>query len=152
MESEGNTDEDAGVYTFALSLPIMDSIRYQAIGVLHRIYDAKEFFSPSIDTIHFGETGHAMIIDGGGVVLRCPILPTGFRLTDTELIPLVTPMHNGWTEAGQLLFDRLPKLVPADDAQNLATFNFKRDVFEGPNDICGIGIVVLETGQAAQAL
>jgi hypothetical protein len=99
LESEGNTDEDAGVYTFALSLPIMDSIRYQAIGVLHRIYDAKEFFSPSIDTIHFGETGHAMIIDGGGVVLRCPILPTGFRLTDTELIPLVTPMHNGWTEA-----------------------------------------------------
>ena len=92
-------DERVDTYTFALSLPIMDSIRYQAIGILHRIYDAKEFFSPSIDTIQFGETGHVMLIDGDGVVLRCPILPTGFRLTDTALIPLVTPMYNGWAEA-----------------------------------------------------
>ena len=99
IEGEGKVNGKVGAYTFALSLPIMDSIRYQAIGVLHRIYDAKEFFSPSIDTIQFGDTGHAMIIDGDGVVLRCPILPTGFRLTDTELIPLVTPMHNGWAEA-----------------------------------------------------
>jgi len=98
-EPAADNDEQAGTYTFALALPIMDSIRYQAIGVLHRIYDAKEFFSPSIDTIQFGDTGHVMIIDGDGVVLRCPILPTGFRLTDTELIPLVTPMYNGWTEA-----------------------------------------------------
>ena len=121
LEGAGKTDEEPGAYTFALSLPIMDSIRYQAIGVLHRIYDAKEFFSPTIDTILFGDTGHAMIIDGDGVVLRCPILPTGFRLTDTELIPLVTPMYNGWTEAptdghgGQrtefLGFDLFPNII-----------------------------------------
>ena len=92
-------NEQAGTYTFALSLPIMDSLRYQAIGVLHRIYDANEFFTPSIDTIRFGKTGHVMLIDSKGIVLSCPILPTGTQLNDAELIPLVTPMHNGWTEA-----------------------------------------------------
>ena len=92
-------NERIGSYTFTLSLPIMDSLRYQAIGVLHRIYDAKEFFAPTIDTIRFGKTGHVMLIDSKGIVLSCPILPTGTRLSDTELIPLVTPMHNGWTEA-----------------------------------------------------
>ena len=92
-------DERAKTYTFTLSLPIMDSIRYQAIGVLHRIYDANEFFTPSIDTIRFGKTGHVMLIDSKGVVLSCPILPTGTQLSDADLIPLVTPMHNGWTQA-----------------------------------------------------
>ena len=92
-------NERIGSYTFTLSLPIMDSIRYQAIGVLHRIYDAKEFFAPTIDTIRFGRTGHVMLIDSNGIVLSCPILPTGTRLSDTEIIPLVTPMINGWTKA-----------------------------------------------------
>lgn len=86
-------------YTFTLALPIMDSLRYEAVGVLRRIYDAKEFFSPSIDLIRFGETGHVMLIDSRGVVLSCPILPTGTALSDHSLIPLVTPMHPGWTPA-----------------------------------------------------
>ena len=92
-------NEEIGVYTFTLSLPIMDSIRYQVVGVLHRIYDAKEFFAPSIDTIRFGKTGHVMLIDGHGKVLSCPVLPTGTQLSDTSIIPLVTPMQNGWTAA-----------------------------------------------------
>ena len=95
---EGNNPDNPGVYAFTLSLPIMDSIRYQAIGVLHRIYDAKEFFVPSIDNIEVGETGHAMIIDSNGVVLRCPILPTGIPLPDPAVVPLVTPMYNGWAK------------------------------------------------------
>ncbi|MEC4681907.1 MAG: hypothetical protein VST67_14585, partial [Nitrospirota bacterium] len=49
-------NEQLGVYTFSLSLPIMDSLRYQVVGVLHRIYDAKEFFASHIDTIRFGKT------------------------------------------------------------------------------------------------
>ena len=98
MENVAFNDE-VGVYTFTLSLPIMDSIRYQVVGVLHRIYDAKEFFSPSIDTIRFGKTGHVMLIDGHGKVLSCPVLPTGTQLSDTSIIPLVTPMQNGWTAA-----------------------------------------------------
>ena len=86
-------------YTFTLALPIMDSLRYEAIGVLRRIYDAKEFFAPSIDLIRFGETGHVMLIDSRGVVLSCPILPTGTALSDHALIPLVTLMYPGWTPA-----------------------------------------------------
>ena len=92
-------NDQLGVYTFTLSLPVMDSLRYQVVGVLHRIYDAKEFFTSHIDTIRFGKTGHVMLIDGNGMVLSCPILPTGTRLTDPEIIPLVTPMQKGWTPA-----------------------------------------------------
>jgi signal transduction histidine kinase len=92
-------DSLRGVYTFTLALPIMDSLRYEAIGVLLRIYDAKEFFAPSIDIIRFGKTGHVMLIDSRGVVLSCPILPTGTSISDTRLIPLVTPLHAGWTPA-----------------------------------------------------
>jgi two-component system, NtrC family, sensor kinase len=92
-------DENHKRYTFTLALPIMDSLRYEAIGVLRRIYDAKEFFAPSIDIIRFGETGHVMLIDSRGVVLSCPILPTGTTLSDPRLIPLVTPLRAGWTPA-----------------------------------------------------
>ncbi|MDH3503180.1 MAG: ATP-binding protein [Nitrospirota bacterium] len=92
-------DSQRGVYTFTLALPIMDSLRYEAIGVLQRIYDAKEFFAPSIDIIRFGKTGHVMLIDSRGVVLSCPILPTGTSISDPRLIPLVTPLHAGWTPA-----------------------------------------------------
>ncbi len=92
-------NQGLGTYTFTLALPIMDSLRYKAIGVLRRIYDAKEFFSPSIDIIRFGKTGHVMLIDSRGVVLSCPILPTGTALSDNRLIPLVTPMKAGWTTA-----------------------------------------------------
>jgi len=92
-------DSQQGTYTFILALPIMDSLRYEAIGVLQRVYDAKEFFAPSIDIIRFGETGHVMLIDSRGVVLSCPILPTGTTISDQRLIPLVTPMQPGWTPA-----------------------------------------------------
>lgn len=92
-------DSQQGVYTFTVALPIMDSLRYEAIGVLQRIYDAKEFFAPSIDIIRFGKTGHVMLIDSRGVVLSCPILPTGTSISDTRLIPLVTPQRAGWTPA-----------------------------------------------------
>ncbi|RMH35364.1 MAG: sensor histidine kinase [Nitrospirae bacterium] len=86
-------------YVIAMALPIMDSLRYQAIGVLLRVYDAKEFFAPSVDTIRFGKTGHVMLIDSRGAVLSCPILPTGTTLSDPELIRLVTPMRKGWVLA-----------------------------------------------------
>jgi len=92
-------NEQLGVYTFSLSLPIMDSLRYQVVGVLHRIYDAKEFFASHIETIRFGKTGHVMLIDGTGTVLSCPVLRTGTRLSDAQIIPLVTPMHSGWSAA-----------------------------------------------------
>ncbi len=92
-------NERSGIHVITLSLPIMDSIRYQAIGVLHRIYDVKEFFAPSIDTIRFGDTGHVMLVDSHGIVLSCPTLPTGTPITDPQLIPLFTPKQPGWALA-----------------------------------------------------
>jgi signal transduction histidine kinase len=92
-------DAVAKTYAFSISLPIMDSLRYEAIGVIHRVVDAKEFFSPSTQPIRFGKTGHVMLIDHRGIVISCPILPTGVRLSDDALIPLVTPSQPGWTNA-----------------------------------------------------
>jgi two-component system, NtrC family, sensor kinase len=92
-------DELAGTYAFSISLPVMDSLRYEAVGVIHRVIDAKEFFSPSTQPIRFGKTGHVMLIDQRGIVISCPILPTGVKLSDASIIPLVTPRQPGWTNA-----------------------------------------------------
>ncbi|HSF66065.1 MAG TPA: ATP-binding protein [Nitrospiraceae bacterium] len=92
-------DERAQTYAISISLPIMDRIRYGTVGVLHRVIDAKELISPSISPIRFGKTGHVMLIDSRGIVMSCPILPTGVRLSDAQLIPLVTPFQPGWVSA-----------------------------------------------------
>ncbi|BFU94189.1 MAG: putative Histidine kinase [Nitrospira sp.] len=92
-------DDLAGTYAFSLSLPIMDSLGYEAVGVLHRVIDAKEFFSPSTHAIRFGKTGHVMLIDHRGIVMSCPILPTGVSLSDASIVPLVTGAYPGWTSA-----------------------------------------------------
>ncbi|RPH79788.1 MAG: sensor histidine kinase, partial [Nitrospiraceae bacterium] len=92
-------DERAQTYVISISLPIMDRIRYGAVGVLHRVIDVKELMSPSISPIRFGKTGHVMLIDHRGIVMSCPILPTGVPLSDAQLIPLVTPLQPGWVSA-----------------------------------------------------
>jgi two-component system NtrC family sensor kinase len=92
-------DKQVNAYVFSVSLPVMDSLRYEVVGVLHRVIDAKEFFSPSTHVTRFGKTGHVMLIDTNGVVVSCPILPTGVPLSDPKLIPLVTPQHPGWVQA-----------------------------------------------------
>ena len=89
----------ADTYAFTISIPIMDSLHYEAIGVLHRVIDAKEFFAPSTHVIRFGKTGHVMLIDSRGIVVSCPILPTGLSISDQRLIPLVTPLTPGWVQA-----------------------------------------------------
>jgi two-component system, NtrC family, sensor kinase len=92
-------DERAQTYAISISLPIMDRIRYGVVGVLHRVIDAKELISPSISPIRFGKTGHVMLIDHRGIVVSCPILPTGVQLSDAQLIPLITPLQPGWVSA-----------------------------------------------------
>ncbi|ALA60475.1 PAS domain-containing sensor histidine kinase [Nitrospira moscoviensis] len=92
-------DARADTHVFTISLPVMDSLRYEVVGVLHRVIDAKEFFSPSTHVIRFGKTGHVMLIDSHGVVMSCPILPTGVALSDMSLVPLITPMQPGWVQA-----------------------------------------------------
>ncbi len=92
-------DDQVNAYVFTISLPVMDSLRYEVVGVLHRVIDAKDFFSPSTQVTRFGKTGHVMLIDSNGIVVSCPILPTGVPLSDPALIPLVTPQHPGWVQA-----------------------------------------------------
>lgn len=92
-------DERSDTYVFSIALPIMDSLRYETVGVLHRVIDAKAFFSPSTHPIRFGKTGHVMLIDSRGIVMSCPILPTGARIADPNLIPLVTSLEAGWVQA-----------------------------------------------------
>ncbi len=91
-------DDQVNAYVFSISLPVMDSLRYEVVGVLHRVIDAKEFFSPATHVTRFGKTGHVMLIDTNGIVVSCPILPTGVPLSDPKLIPLVTPPHPGWVQ------------------------------------------------------
>ena len=82
-------------YTFELAVPIKDH-EGQVAGVLHRVYIAKDFFINALETITFGDTGHVMLIDSNGVVLTCPILPTGHQLADPELVKAVTgPLRPG---------------------------------------------------------
>lgn len=85
-------------YTIALSIPILDSIRYQAVGVLHRVYDVTEFFAPLIQNIQFGKTGHVMLIDSHGTVIFCPILESGTLLSLPEFLPFMTSNQSGWTQ------------------------------------------------------
>jgi signal transduction histidine kinase len=92
-------DEKVDAYVFTISIPVMDSLRYEVVGVLHRVIDAKEFFSPSTHVIRFGKTGHVMLIDSRGIVMSCPILPTGLSISDKSLIPLITPLAPGWVHA-----------------------------------------------------
>jgi signal transduction histidine kinase len=92
-------DDQVNAYVFSISLPVMDSLRYEVVGILHRVIDAKEFFSPATHVTRFGKTGHVMLIDTKGIVVSCPILPTGVPLSDPNLIPLVTPQHPGWVQA-----------------------------------------------------
>lgn len=92
-------DRQVNAYVFSISLPVMDNLRYEAIGVLHLVINAKEFFSPATHAIRFGKTGHVMLIDSNGLVLSCPILPTGVPLSDRNLTPLITPQHPGWVRA-----------------------------------------------------
>jgi len=91
-------DDQVNAYVFSISLPVMDSLRYEVVGVLHRVIDAKEFFSPATHVTRFGKTGHVMLIDTRGIVVSCPILPTGVPLSDPKLIPLITPPHPGWVQ------------------------------------------------------
>jgi signal transduction histidine kinase len=68
------------------------------VGVLHRIYAAKEFFVGALEPITFGQTGHVMLINSDGVVLTCPILPTGHQLADPKLVKAVTGLSAAWVQ------------------------------------------------------
>jgi two-component system, NtrC family, sensor kinase len=90
-------NEKAQSFLMTFAFPILDA-NEKTIGVLHHVFDAKEFFSGSIEPITFGETGHVMLIDSEGMVIDCPILPTGFLLPDPVLIKSVTGKNPDWVK------------------------------------------------------
>jgi two-component system, NtrC family, sensor kinase len=81
-------------YVFRISIAVKDS-QGNTIGYFQRVYSAKDFFSPFIEPITFGETGHVMLVNSNGVVIDCPILPTGSRLP-LELTKSVTKSDPNW--------------------------------------------------------
>ena len=84
-------------FLMTFAFPILDG-NENTIGVLHHVFDAKEFFSGSIEPITFGQTGHVMLIDAKGMVVDCPILPTGFLLPDPVLVKSVTGEKPDWVK------------------------------------------------------
>ena len=83
-------------YLMTFAFPIMDE-KGETIGVLHRVFETEDFFS-GMEPITFGATGHVMVIDSRGMVLDCPILPTGFILADPVLIKSVTGENPDWVK------------------------------------------------------
>ncbi|MBT3921894.1 MAG: PAS domain-containing protein [Nitrospina sp.] len=90
-------NEKTQSFLMTFAFPVLDE-KSKTIGVLHHVFDAKEFFSGSIEPITFGETGHVMLIDSSGMVIDCPILPTGFLLPDPVLVKSVTGNNPDWVK------------------------------------------------------
>ncbi|MCF8720031.1 PAS domain-containing sensor histidine kinase [Nitrospina gracilis] len=90
-------DPKLKTHLFEIAVPIRTRDRMR-MGVLHRLYSSKRFFSPSIENILFGQTGHVMLINSNGVVLDCPILPTGHQLSEPDLVSRVTGPEASWAE------------------------------------------------------
>lgn len=110
-------DKKSGAYVFKLILPIFGGQsdnrgaidgRHKSIqspgsvnskpmiGLLHRVYLAKQYFSPPLESIHFGDTGHVMVVDNKGVVIDCPVLPTGFQIPEEQVVRAATLPNAGW--------------------------------------------------------
>ncbi len=87
-------DQNNDQNVFRVSIPVKNS-QENTIGYFQRVYSAKAFFSPFIEPITFGETGHVMLVNSNGVVIDCPILPTGSRLP-MELTQSVTKSDPNW--------------------------------------------------------
>lgn len=92
---------ESSVQAFAVhtSVPILDERTHQFLGVIKAIYNIDEFLKPSIHPVQFGKTGHAMLIDSAGIVIICPILPTGSHVTNVPLMQAVTSPQPGWITA-----------------------------------------------------
>jgi len=90
-------NEKTQSFLMVFAFPILDE-KEETIGVLHHVFDAKEFFSSYMEPITFGETGHVMLIDARGMVIDCPILPTGFLLQDPVLVRSVTGKNPDWVK------------------------------------------------------
>lgn len=83
-------------YVLDITTPIRAKADGNAIGWLHRRYDANRMLDSLVYPIRFGVTGHVMLIDNRGTVMSCPFLPTGTSIADTGLTSLVARANAGW--------------------------------------------------------
>jgi len=96
----GNLYRDAKTDRFLVTMgvPVLDPSTGGAIGALILVSDIQELFKTRIEEVRFGKTGHAMLIDGNGRVLICPILPTGMHVSDPQLMQAITETEQpNWT-------------------------------------------------------
>ena len=98
--SDVSLDPKLNEYVILLQTPIMDLADTNVLGIVHRVYDANDYFAPHIYPTRFGESGHVMLVDSEGIVISCPILPTGASVDDRELVRASTVGHPGWVKAG----------------------------------------------------
>ncbi|MBI3805507.1 MAG: response regulator [Nitrospirae bacterium] len=92
-------DQNRSDFLFDIALPIFQKENGRFLGALKASLHLKPFLQPFIYPIRFGSTGHAMLIDSAGVVLICPILPTGSHVADPSLLETITSDHSGWVTA-----------------------------------------------------
>jgi len=90
-------DSESDRFLINMGVPVLDPSTGRGIGILILVSDVKELFKNRIEEIRFGKTGHAMLIDGNGSVIICPILPTGMHVTDPQLIRAITTPRPDWT-------------------------------------------------------
>lgn len=92
-------EQNGSDFFFDIALPIFEKENGRFLGVLKATLHLRPFLQPFIYPIRFGSTGHAMLIDSTGVVLICPILPTGSHVADPALLETITADRPGWVTA-----------------------------------------------------
>ncbi len=97
--SDLTLDPKLNKYVILLQTPIMNLSDTNVLGILHRVYDASDYFEPHIYPTRFGKSGHVMLVDSEGIVISCPILPTGVSVDDRDLVRASTVAHAGWVKA-----------------------------------------------------
>ena len=97
--SDVTLDPKLNEYVILLQTPIMDLADTNVLGIVHRVYDASDYFEPHVYPTRFGKSGHVMLVDSKGIVISCPILPTGASVDDRDLVRASTVGHPGWVKA-----------------------------------------------------
>ena len=86
-------------YLIRVSTPIQETDTQVLLGWLHRDHIVKNLFDPLIYPVRFGNTGHVMLIDNQGAIVSCPLLITGSRIDDLQLVKRVAQQQAGWITA-----------------------------------------------------
>ncbi|MDJ0955978.1 MAG: sensor histidine kinase [Arenicellales bacterium] len=86
-------------YLIRVATPILEADTQTMLGWLHRDHIVKSVFDPLIYPARFGNTGHVMIIDNQGAIVSCPLLITGSRIEDLQLVKRVAQKEAGWITA-----------------------------------------------------